>query len=233
MNKKSAKIIDEASFRSREFVFKDREHAGKLLAEKLKKYLNGKVLVLAIPSGGVPIGYVISEELEVSLDLVVSRKVPLPYTREAGFGAVTWENIVMLNEALIAQLSLMEQEVKESISRVEEEVEDRTRELRGERPLPDPEDKTVILTDDGLASGYSMLAAAQFVRRHSPKRIIVTVPTAPTTSIELLLPLVDVIECLNIRDSFYFAVADAYVEWHDLTEKEVKDYLRKSRFFLK
>jgi len=233
MDKRFPKIVDDPSLRSREFVFRDREHAGKLLAGKMREYLDGKVLVLAIPSGGVPIGYAISEELEASLDLVVSRKIPLPHTREAGFGAVTWENIVMLNKSLISQLGLREKEVRKSISRVKEEVEARTRELRGEKPLPDPKGRTVILTDDGLASGYSMLAAAQLVRRHSPERIIVAVPTAPMTSIELLLPSVDVVECLNIRDSFYFAVADAYVEWHDLTENEVMNYLRKSRFFLR
>lgn len=233
MDKKFSRILDEPSLRSRKFVFKDREHAGKLLAEKVKKYLGEKVLVLTIPSGGVPIGYMISEELEASLDLVVSRKIPLPYTKEAGFGAVTWNDIVVLNKPLISQLGLTEREVKESTSKVKKEVESRTRRLRGETPLPDPKGKTIILADDGLASGYSMLAAVKFVKRHKPRRLIVAVPTAPMRSIELLLPLVEVVECLNVRDSFYFAVADAYVEWYDLTEKEVMEYLRKSRHFLK
>ncbi|MDH5795764.1 MAG: phosphoribosyltransferase family protein, partial [Candidatus Bathyarchaeota archaeon] len=112
----TAKIVEEPSYRERTFVFRDRFHAGKILAEKLQEYGgNRKVLVLAVPAGGVPVGYVVAREIAVPMDVVVVRKAQIPWNPEAGFGAVTWDGEIVLNESLLGSLGLTERMIEESI----------------------------------------------------------------------------------------------------------------------
>jgi predicted phosphoribosyltransferase len=99
--------------------------------------------------------------------------------------------------------------------------------FRGGRPFPDLRGKIIILVDDGLASGYTMMASINFVKKRKPSRIVVAIPTAPENSVQLISASVDEILCLNIRRGFYFAVADAYHEWHDLSEGEVMEFLER------
>ena len=222
-----AKVIEELSLRNRTFVFKGRDEAGTRLAERLLEYRNEEPLVLAIPSGGNPVGFAVSQRLEASFDCIVSRKIPLPYTRKAGFGAVTWDNIVILNEELIATLRITREQVEEGLAIAKKEQEERTRFLRGGRLIPDAKGRCVILVDDGLASGSTMIAAVTFVRRHEAGRVVVVVPTGSMHSVTRVASYVDELVCLNIREGFSFAVADAYVEWHDLDETEVQNYFDK------
>jgi predicted phosphoribosyltransferase len=135
--------------------------AGTLLAEHLKQYLVKPLLILAIPRGGIPVAFAISEELSAAFDLVISRKIPLPYTLEAGYGAVTWNGIIVLNTELTSQLHLTEKEIQEGILNATRQVEEHSIQYRRHTALPNPQDKTVVLVDDGIASGYSMLAASQ------------------------------------------------------------------------
>jgi len=223
----NAKIVEEASYRDRRYVFKDRLHAAKLLADKLSKCTDADALLLAVPSGGVPIGYRVAEKLNVALDIVVVRKIQIPWNTEAGFGAVTWEGDLVLNDQLVASLRLPSEVVMQCIRQAQEVVLARLRKFRGNRPFPNLMGRTVIVVDDGLASGFTMLAAARSIRRKSPKRIIVAVPTASSTAVELLADEVDELICLNIRGGPMFAVADAYLDWHDLSDEEVMGYLSK------
>ena len=224
----TAKIIEEPALRERLHVFRDRFQAGSLLAQKLQEYCGKEnVIVLAIPAGGVPVGYKVAKELGVPMDVVIVRKAQIPWNTEAGFGAVTWDGETVLNEPLVDQLGLTREEIEESISKTKRNIQERLRKFRGDKPMPQLRDKVVILVDDGLASGFTMLAAARSVRKSIPKNIVVAVPTASLGAIELLMPEVDKITCLNIRSGSSFAVADAYENWYDLTNEEVLKILKK------
>ena len=222
-------VLEDSAYRDREFVFKDRLDAGEVLAEKLDMLLaDTDAQLLAVPAGGVPVGYAVAQKLRVPLDVAVVRKIQIPWNTEAGFGAVTWDGKVLLNESLVAQLGLSTEAVEQCVSRTQEIVRQRLRTFRGAKPLPDLNGRAVVLVDDGLASGFTMLAAARSVRSQHPKRIIIAVPTASASATELLAPSVDELVCLNIRGGPVFAVADAYQNWRDLSDDEVLEFLRKS-----
>jgi len=221
------KIIEMKELRNKNYVFRDRVHAGELLASKLKPYVGKDSIVLAIPSGGVPIGSTIAKELGLQMDLIIVRKLPIPYNTEAGFGSMSWNGEVKLNEILVEQLELSDPEIDSIIRDVKSELDKRMEIFRGNRPFPELKGKTAIIVDDGLASGYTLLAAISSVKKLSPARIIVAVPTASKNAVDLLAPYVDEIFCLNIRETKIFAVADAYQEWHDLTQQEVLKLLGK------
>ncbi|WP_455364589.1 phosphoribosyltransferase [[Eubacterium] cellulosolvens] len=219
-------VVEERVYREKTLIFNDRIHAGKLLAQMLKEYCNQKdVIVLGIPSGGVPVGSVVAKEIHVPFDVLVVRKIQIPWNTEAGFGAVTGGGDVILNEPLIEQLGLTKLSVDEVIAETKRVVEERLKKFGGKRPPPSLQDKIVLLVDDGLASGYTMLVAARYIRRKEPREIVIAVPTASEEAIKLLAPEADKIMCLNIRGGPVFAVADAYIKWHDLSDEEVKSYL--------
>jgi len=219
------KLVEDASLRNRTYVFRDRDEAGMRLAERLEKYHSEDPLVLAIPKGGIPVGIAVAKHLKASFDLIVSRKIPLPYTREAGFGALTWDGIIALNQEMIAAAALSKKDIDNGIKIAQEELKEGTRTLRNARPPPTVRDRLVMLVDDGLASGYTMKAAIAYVRKNGSKRIVVAVPTASSSALSLILPEVDEVVCLNVRNLYPFAVADAYEEWHDVSEQEARSYL--------
>jgi putative phosphoribosyl transferase len=222
-----AEVIEEESLRNKTHVFKDRLEAGDRLARRLENYRDKEGLVLAIPSGGIPIGLRISQHLELPLDLVISRKIPIPGNPEAGFGALSFEGSLFLNEPLVSELRLTQGEIRKLSTPVVEEIQHRNTVFRGGRPFPDLRGKIVIVVDDGLASGYTMMASINFIKKRDPMRVVVAIPTAPESSIQLISAQVEEILCLNIRRGFFFAVADAYHEWHDLSEEEVMEFLKQ------
>jgi predicted phosphoribosyltransferase len=222
-------LVEESAYRNRRFVFKDRLHAGEVLAEKLRSVLpNGNVIVLAIPAGGVPVGYALAKKLDMPLDVVVVRKIQIPWNTEAGFGAITWDGRPILNEPLVGQLGLGAEVVEQCISRTRQVAREKNQRLRGDRPFPDLSGRTVVVVDDGLASGFSMLAAAESIKTRRPRKVVVAVPTGSATAIALLAPRVEELVCLNVRSAPLFAVADAYENWYDLSDGEVLGYLRGS-----
>jgi len=222
-------IVDEPTFRNRQFIFGDRLHAGQLLAEKLRPYaLAGNAYLLALPAGGVPVGFAVAEELNIPLDVVVVRKIQIPWNTEAGFGAIAWDGRVLLNEQLVAELGLDADLVERCIAQTREIVKERARRFRGAGPFPDLNSKSAIVVDDGLASGFTMLAAVESIRAQRPKKIVVAVPTGSPRAIDLLAPTVDELVCLNIRGGPIFAVADAYQRWYDLSDDEALEFLRRS-----
>ena len=225
----TANIIEDPTLRERISVFRDRLHAGRLLAEKLREYADKeKVILLALPAGGVPVGYAVAKELGISMDVMVVRKVQIPWNTEAGFGAVTWDGETVLNEALVAQLGLTREVIGEAISKTRKIIQERLRKFRRDKPMPDLKGKIAILVDDGLASGFTMLAAVRSARKRTPKKIIAAVPTASIGAIRLLSLEVDEIVCLNIRTGSAFAVADAYKNWYDLTDEGVIKMLERA-----
>jgi len=221
-----SKIVEEPSLRNRGRVFEDRLHAGKLLAEKLGEYKGTDAYVLGIPAGGVPVGYIVAKKLGLAFDIAITRKIHIPWNKEAGFGAVTWNGTTLLNQALVDTLGLSEEEIEHCIAEEMEAIKKRLKLFRGARAFPDIKGKTVILIDDGLASGFTMLATIKSMKQREPKEIIVAIPTASLDAIERIKPHVDKVVCLNIRAGPIFAVADAYKLWYDLEDEEVIDILK-------
>jgi putative phosphoribosyl transferase len=223
-----AGIHEMKEMHNRSTVFSDRIEAGKVLGDMLESFFasSQNTLILAIPSGGVPVGIEMSDILHIPFDVVIVRKINVPDNIEAGFGALTPEGGIFINEPLFSRLHLKPGELEELVSRVRKELEARERLFRGGRPFPDLTGKTVILVDDGLASGYTMIAAINMVKEKGAGKIVVAVPTAPKNTIRLITPLVNEIFCPNIREGPYFAVAEAYERWYDLDSEEVVGLLK-------
>jgi predicted phosphoribosyltransferase len=222
----TATIIEDSGLRNRSGVYRDRDDAGEYLARALVRFRGKDAFVLAIPSGGVPVGLAVSSRLELPFDLLIIRKIPIPGYTESGFAAVSLEGDMVLNEPLVRELGLSPEDIEVLAEPVQEELLARNIIFRENRPWPEIAGKTVILVDDGLASGYTMLAAVRVVRRRKPSQIVVAVPTASASTIKLLAPQVDTIVCPNIRSGYSFAVADAYRNWYDLDRTEVINLLK-------
>lgn len=219
-------VIDVPEYRDRRFIFRDRLHAGELLAERLCSLDLKNVQLLAIPSGGVPVGYAVAKRLHVPLDITIVRKIQIPWNTEAGFGALAWDGTLILNEPLISRLGLPAHVIEQGISRTEAVIRERMKKFRGDRPMPNLQGRQVVLVDDGLASGFTMLAAARSVKKGSPSKVVVAVPTGSEGAVELVEPNVDALLCLNIRGGPIFAVADAYQDWYDLSDEETISFLK-------
>jgi putative phosphoribosyl transferase len=219
-------IYEDTGLRERMVVFRDREDAGNQLAQFVQEeYVFSRPVICPIPAGGVPIGVILSRALGAPLRPVVVRKIQVPWSTESGFGAVTWSGEVVINQNLLAHLSLSPDEIEHAISRARASVKERMEKYHGQKPVPSIEGATAILTDDGLASGFTMRAAVNSIRRESPVRVVVAVPTGSLTAVRMVSAFTDDLICLNIRGGFSFAVADAYRYWHDLSDEEVRTYL--------
>ena len=187
----------------------------------LEKYRASDALVLAIPSGGVPVAAEIAAALGLPLDAVPVSKVLLPWTTESGYGAVAFDGSVWIADDAKQRWKLTQAQIDQGIAEARAKVERRNVTLRGARPVPDIARRPVILVDDGIAAGSTMRTAVAALRKHQPAEIVVAVPTAHDVSLRGLQPLADAIYCPNVRGGFSFAVADAYEIWHDLEEDEV------------
>lgn len=212
-------------------MFKNREQAGILLSRLLARYENGNAAVLAVPRGGVPVGYSVAKALQLPLDVVIPRKLPIPEEPEAGFGAVTADGTIVLNDDLVAQLGLPSKTIDAIVNEVLREIRRREDVYRTAAPRVNLAGRVVILTDDGLATGYTMVAAIRSIRRQSPKRLVVAVPCAPSRSIDLITPMVDELRCVAQSDEPIFAVASFYEDFKDLTDEEVIHYIERARAF--
>ncbi len=227
-----ARVFVDSRLTNQVYVFRDRFDAGLVLAEMMRPSYERRpeTLILAIPAGGVPVGLVLAKELVLPFDLIIVRKIHFPDNPEAGFGAITSEGDVLLNEELVAYTGLSEEVIARQIALEKRDLAERERLFRAGRPFPDLKGKTVILVDDGLASGYTMMAAVKTVSRRGAEKIVVAVPTASQRAIEKLSPLVDEIYCPNLRTGAFFAVADAYRHWYDLSREEVLRLLREAGY---
>jgi len=221
------KIHERIALRNRTRVFADRLDAGAVLGEMLAPVYGDSrgAIVLGIPMGGVPVAVKIAEILGCPMDMVIVRKIQIPGNTEAGFGAMTPEGDVFLNEPLLARLGLTDEQVARQEAKVRGELAERNRRLRKGRPFPDLAGKTVFVVDDGLASGFTMKAAIHMVNKREAGRTVVAVPTAPLHSLNALGEAAAEVFCANVREVFSFAVADAYENWYDLSESEVRGLL--------
>mgnify|MGYP000882285920 FL=1 len=227
----SGRIVEDRALRDKIGVFEDRTDAGRRLASILSSMETIEdAVICAIPAGGVPPGLEVVRVLKAPLRIAVVRKVQIPWNPEAGFGAVTWDGRVFLNRALMAGLDLSEADVEAAIAKAKWSVEERIEKFTGGRGLePELTGRVAILVDDGLATGYTMLAAVEAARAESPHRIIVAIPTGSLHAVTFIAGKADTVICPNIRTGRAFAVAQAYERWHDLTDQEVQELLIQAR----
>lgn len=215
-------VTDLPRLRERKYVFADRHDAGRQLAALVQTVAGIRCdRVLAIPAGGVPVGKELAQALDCPLSLAIVRKIRIPGTTEAGFGAVTWDGRVRINENLVRALGLSAADTDAAIAETERNVRDRIALFTQGQPFPGIIGEDVIITDDGLASGFTMLAALDSVRSAKPGSVTVAVPTAPSSTLPLVAGSADRLVCVNIRSGSRFAVAEAYRQWYDLDEDEV------------
>jgi predicted phosphoribosyltransferase len=205
--------------------FRDRADAGRKLAEKLMAYAGrSDVVVLALPRGGVPVGAEVARALGAPLDVFLVRKLGLPGHEELAMGAIATGGARVLNEELVRDLRLDEQLIETVARREQAELERREQLYRGSRPPPELAGKTVILVDDGLATGASMRAAVAAVRAREPARVVVAVPTAAPQTCAELEAEVDEIVCERTPDPFY-AVGLWYEDFSETTDEQVRELL--------
>ncbi len=200
-------------------MFRDRKDAGMQLARALTHYKDrDDVIVLAIPRGGVEVGAEVAKYLHSDFDLLMCRKLQYPYTTESGYGAICEDGTIYINKYALGGVT--QADIEREIARQSEEIRHRIARLRGGRALKSVKDKIVIVVDDGIAMGSTMIAALSMLRKQNPKKIVVAVPTASPQIVEVLRNIADEVIVLYTPSPFY-AVADAYERWYDVGDEEV------------
>ncbi len=220
-------IIEREDLRNRAGVFRDRAHAGSILAEMLAPDFHDRPhgVVLAIPAGGVPVAAPVAQRLGFPLDVAVVSKITLPWTTESGYGAVAFDGSVHLNEALLKEIGLTRAQVDAGIARTRDKVTRRNTSLRGNRGYEMLAGADIVLVDDGLASGFTLRAAITALRDSGVQSITVAVPTAHESSAREVADSVEAFYCPNVRAGYRFAVADAYEHWSDVDEDTARSIL--------
>lgn len=210
-------------------IYRDRSDGGKKLAAWLSKFRDrDDVVVLALPRGGVPVAYEVAQELHAPLDIFLVRKLGVPGHEELAMGAIATGNVRVLNEGVVDYLQIPPRVIDAVAATETQELRRRERQYRGTRPQPDVTGKTVILIDDGLATGSTIRAAAQALRQQMPARIVVAVPvSAPQTCDEYQIG-VDEIVCAAMPEPF-LGVGQWYDDFSQTTDEEVRDLLERAR----
>lgn len=209
-------------------LFLDRTEAGRLLAARLEKYAGQPdVIVLALPRGGVPVAYEVAKALPAPMDVFVVRKLGIPGHEELAMGAVATGGVRVLNDQVVHTLAIPDYVIDAVADWETEELKRRERLYRGARPPPEVRGKTVILVDDGLATGSTMLAAVRALRQQGPARIVVAVPVASPDTCELLKASVDEVVCAATPEPFY-AVGLWYRDFSQTSDEEVRELLARS-----
>ena len=216
----NSKLYDIPKLRQKISVFPDRRHAGQVLAEMLHEWKDGKAMVLAVPSGGMPVAVEVAEALNLSLDVAVVSKILLPWNTESGFGAVGFDGSVWINQEYVDYYRLDQPTIEQQTQAALNKVQRRVKLFRGDRPWPDLQIRPVIIVDDGIAAGSTLRVAVQALRNTGAEEIIVAVPTAHEESLIRIMNGVYALYCANIRSGPQFAVAAAYQHWDDVDETD-------------
>jgi putative phosphoribosyl transferase len=217
-------MVDQAH----QVPFRDRAEAGRALARVLSHYAGrDDVIVLALPRGGVPVAAEVAKELGAPLDVFLVRKLGVPGHEELAMGAIASGGVLVLDDGVLRWLGISEDQVQRALTRELDELRRREAAYRNGRPLPDLKGKTVILVDDGLATGASMQAAARAVRRHQPARIVIAVPVASRATCDQFRDDVDEVVCAVTPEPFY-AVGNWYEDFSQTSDEEVRELLERA-----
>ncbi|EHL30444.1 phosphoribosyltransferase [Legionella drancourtii] len=213
--------------------FTDRQEAGTILAEYLKDYANqSNVIILALPRGGVPVAYEIATALAIPLDIFIVRKLGVPGHEELAMGAIASGGTVIFNELLISALNLDQSSIDLVLQAEQKELLRRELLYRGDRPFPKLLDKTIILVDDGIATGSTMFAAVKALRKYKPASIIIAVPVAARETCEEMTQLVEKVIC-PLQPINFYAVGLWYENFTQTSDNEVIELLEKSNAMMK
>lgn len=208
--------------------FKNRTEAGRLLASKLVAFRGrSDLLVLALPRGGVPVAFEVADALHSPLDIFVVRKLGVPGQEELAFGAIATGGVRVINDDVARSMHLSPEQIEATVVREQAELARRERSYRGHRPIPNPTARTIILVDDGLATGATMLAASRALRQENPSKIVVAVPVAAPAVCEEFRSEVDEIICAITPEPFY-AVGLWYEDFSQITDEEVRHFLDRA-----
>jgi predicted phosphoribosyltransferase len=206
-------------------TFRDRREAGRVLADELASYRDKEgVLVFGLARGGVPVAWEIAAALHAPLDVFLVRKLGVPRWSELAMGALASGGGVVMNDNVISSLHVTDEQVREVIASETAELVRREQAYRGGRPIADPRGKTVILVDDGIATGASMLAAVRAVRASGPESIVVAVPVGPQSTCRDLAQEADDVVCATMPPGFE-AVGQVYADFHQVSDDEVRELL--------
>lgn len=209
--------------------FRDRRDGGERLADKLRAYANrSDVLVLALPRGGVPVGFEVAESLRAPLDVFVVRKLGVPGQEELAMGALASGGTRVLDEELIRMAGVRREDIERATAMASEELSRQERRYRDDRPFPVVAGRTVILVDDGLATGSTMRAAVRALRAHHPSSIVVAVPVGAPETCEALRAVADNVVCVETPDPFR-AVGLWYENFSQTSDDEVHAFLDRAR----
>jgi putative phosphoribosyl transferase len=207
-------------------IFQNRTDAGQFLAEKLTEYANrSDVIVLGLPRGGVPVAYEVARKLNAPLDIFVVRKLGIPGHEGLAMGAIASGGVRVMNDEVLMHLSIPEDILELVMENEQRELDRREREYRSDRPSPDLKDQTVILVDDGLATGSSMRAAVRALRHRQPRKIVVAVPVGARQTCDSFQDEVDTIAVCAITPEPFTAVGLWYADFSQVTDDEVRKIL--------
>jgi predicted phosphoribosyltransferase len=209
--------------------FKDRSEAGRLLADKLQVYAGKpEVLVLALPRGGVPVAFEVAKALGAPMDVFLVRKLGTPGQRELAMGAIASGGVRVLNDDVVNLLGISDEVIARVAAEEQEEMRRRERAYRQDRPPLDLKDRTVILVDDGLATGSTMQAAVAAARQLKPARIVVAIPVAPPSTLDEFKREADEVVCTLAPDQPFDGVGRWYLDFSQTTDDEVRELLEQS-----
>jgi putative phosphoribosyl transferase len=208
--------------------FRNRTEAGQLLARKLRRYADRpNIIVLALPRGGVPVAHEVAKALHTPLDVFLVRKLGVPGQEELAMGAIATGDVRVLNEDVVRALKIPQRVIDSVAAQEARELERREHLYRGDRPSRDVNGRTVILVDDGLATGSSMRAAVAALRQKNPRRIVVAVPVAAAATCREFEAEVDEIVCYQTPEPFY-SVGLWYEDFSQTTDEEIRQLLERS-----
>lgn len=201
-------------------MFVNRKDAGQKIAMKLEKFKDENPIVLAIPRGGIPIAYETIKNFGLEWDLIIPRKIGLPHNKEIAIGAISLDGSYLFNERYINMLNISEEYIKEEVSEQIEEIKRRLNKYKGNDNFPNVKNKTVIIIDDGIATGFTIQVAIASIKKHGAKKIILAVPVAPHDTISVLEKIIDEVICLLVPHEFH-SVGFYYNDFKQTTDDEI------------
>ena len=221
-----AKVIEERSLRGRLKIYRDRVHAAKILADAIEGLVDEDTCLAAIPNGGVPIGTTLAGILGIDLGLMIVARLLIPWEERRGFGALSFDGVVEINWENVKRFNITQVVIEEQLRSARNKIDEMLKRF-GMRIADITHYKTMILVDDGIASGYTMLASIKSIKKRWSGKIIVAVPTGFKDGINLLKDIADIILCPNVKSTIH--IRDAYIEFPKLDFNQTEKILREFR----